>query len=431
MSENFKSHSPRDNLAQWLCYLETIHSSEIDLGLGRINSVAQRLNIDFSFAKVITVAGTNGKGTTCAFLENFLLTEDKTVAVYSSPHIEKFNERLRISRVDVEDLPLIDAFEKIEKARGDISLTYYEYTTLAAFIILMAVRPEIIILEVGLGGRLDATNIIDADIAVITTIDLDHQAFLGNTRELIGFEKAGILRSQQLAVLGDTAPTISIINYAKEINVQLKIRQQDFIVDTSGAQWSWSYEQLVLDKLNKTNIPQDNVATALMVLHLLGTKLTNKKVNQAIKLTKVAGRTELFKENCDVLLDVAHNPQAARYLAQYIAHLKSKNNYQRVIAVVGMLSDKDISNTLKPMLAIIDDWFIGEVLAPRSASKADIWQQLNKNLGNNLSTNTKLLNCFDNITQAFKMANKNSNETDLIVVFGSFYTVAEIRRLMI
>jgi len=431
MSENFKSHSPRDNLAQWLCYLETIHSSEIDLGLSRINSVAQRLNIDFSFAKVITVAGTNGKGTTCAFLENFLLTEDKTVAVYSSPHIEKFNERLRISRVDVEDLPLIDAFEKIEKARGDISLTYYEYTTLAAFIILMAVRPEIIILEVGLGGRLDATNIIDADIAVITTIDLDHQAFLGNTRELIGFEKAGILRSQQLAVLGDTAPTISIINYAKEINVQLKIRQQDFIVDTSGAQWSWSYEQLVLDKLNKTNIPQDNVATALMVLHLLGTKLTNKKVNQAIKLTKVAGRTELFKENCDVLLDVAHNPQAARYLAQYIAHLKSKNNYQKVIAVVGMLSDKDISNTLKPMLAIIDDWFIGEVLAPRSASKADIWQQLNKNLGNNLSTNTKLLNCFDNITQAFKMANKNSNETDLIVVFGSFYTVAEIRRLMI
>ena len=431
MSENFKSHSPRDNLAQWLCYLETIHSSEIDLGLSRINSVAQRLNIDFSFAKVITVAGTNGKGTTCAFLENFLLTEDKTVAVYSSPHIEKFNERLRISRVDVEDLPLIDAFEKIEKARGDISLTYYEYTTLAAFIILMAVRPEIIILEVGLGGRLDATNIIDADIAVITTIDLDHQAFLGNTRELIGFEKAGILRSQQLAVLGDTAPTISIINYAKEINVQLKIRQQDFIVDTSGAQWSWSYEQLVLDKLNKTNIPQDNVATALMVLHLLGTKLTNKKVNQAIKLTKVAGRTELFKENCDVLLDVAHNPQAARYLAQYIAHLKSKNNYQRVIAVVGMLSDKDISNTLKPMLAIIDDWFIGEVLAPRSASKADIWQQLNKNLGNNLSTNTKLLNCFDNITQAFKMAYKNSNETDLIVVFGSFYTVAEIRRLMI
>ena len=234
-----------------------------------------------------------------------------------------------------------------------------------------------------------------------------------------------------MAVLGDTAPTISIINYAKEINVQLKVRQQDFIVDTSGAQWSWSYEQLVLDKLNKTNIPQDNVATALMVLHLLGIKLTNKKVNQAIKLTKVAGRTELFKENCDVLLDVAHNPQAARYLAQYIAHLKSKNNYQRVIAVVGMLSDKDISNTLKPMLAIIDDWFIGEVLAPRSASKADIWQQLNKNLGNNLSTNTKLLNCFDNITQAFKMANKNSNETDLIVVFGSFYTVAEIRRLMI
>ena len=431
MSENSKSHAPRDNLAQWLYYLETIHSTEIDLGLDRISAVAQRLNIDFSFAKVITVAGTNGKGTTCAFLENSLLSEYKTLAVYSSPHIDKFNERLRINRVDVEDLPLINAFEKIEKARGDISLTYYEYTTLAAFIILMAVRPDIIILEVGLGGRLDATNLIDADIAVITTIDLDHQAFLGDTRELIGFEKAGIFRRQHLAVLGDTAPTKSITNYAKEIDVRLKIRQQDFIVETFGEKWSWSFESLVLDKLNKANIPQDNVATALMVLHLLDVKLTNEKVNQFITTTNVAGRTELFKDNCDVLLDVAHNPQAARYLAQYVAEIKKKNNYQRVVAVVGMLSDKDVCNTLKPMFAITDDWFIGEVSTPRSASSEDIYQQLAKNLGNNLKANSKLLNCFDNVTQAFKIAKQNTNNKDLIVVFGSFYTVAEIRRLMI
>jgi dihydrofolate synthase/folylpolyglutamate synthase len=431
MSENCKSHLPRENLAQWLYYLENIHSSEIDLGLDRISIVAKRLNIDFSFAKVITVAGTNGKGTTCAFLENSLLAEHKTLAVYSSPHIDKFNERLRINRVDVEDSPLIKAFEEIEKFRGDISLTYYEYTTLAAFIVLMDARPEIIILEVGLGGRLDATNIIDADIAVITTIDLDHQAFLGNTRELIGFEKAGILRSQHLAVLGDTAPTQSIINYAKEINVQIKVRQQDFMVENFNEQWSWSFENLILDKLDKTNIPQDNVATALMVLQLLEVKLTNDKVNQLIKTTNVAGRTELFKDDCDILLDVAHNPQAARYLAQYLTEIKKKNNYHRVFAVVGMLSDKDVCNTLKPMLTLIDKWFIGEVLAPRSASTEDIYQQLNKYLSNNLSTNTKLLNCFDNITQAFKMASQNTNEKDLIVVFGSFYTVAEIRRLLI
>ena len=430
MSEHCKSHSPRNNLAQWLCYLETIHTIEIDLGLSRMIIVAQRLNIDLSFAEVITVAGTNGKGTTCAFLENALLAEHKTIAVYSSPHIEKFNERLRINKVDVEDATFINAFAKIEKARGDISLTYYEFTTLAAFIVLMTVRPQIIILEVGLGGRLDATNMINADIAVITTIDLDHQAFLGNTRELIGFEKAGIMRSNHLAVLGDIDPTTSIINYAQEINAQLKIRQQDFIVENFSDHWSCSFEQLVLDKLNEPHIPQDNVATALMVLHLLEVKLTNEKVNQLIKVTKVAGRTELFKSNCDVLLDVAHNPQAARYLAEHLSKIKKKDNYQRVIAVVGMLSDKDIDNTLKPMIAVVDDWYIGQLSVPRSASAENIYKHINNKLCSKSSTNGKLINCFDNITQAFKMASINTNEKDLIVVFGSFYTVAEIRRLI-
>ncbi len=429
MSEHCKSHSPRNNLAQWLCYLETIHSTEIDLGLSRITQVAQRLCIDLGFSTVITVAGTNGKGTTCAFLENYLLAENKTVAVYSSPHIELFNERLRINKTDIDDMSLINAFELIETTRDDISLSYYEYTTLAAFIVLMAQQPEFIILEVGLGGRLDATNIIDADIAVITTIDLDHQAFLGDNRELIGFEKAGILRSQKLAVLGDTAPTESIINYAKEINAQLKVRQQDFIVQIENGHWSWTFEQLILGSLTKTYIPQDNVATALMVLHCLKFELTTEQVNNVIKLTRVAGRTELFKEKCDVLLDVAHNPQAARYLSQQLVEMTAENNYQKVIAVVGMLSDKDITNTLKPMLAIVDEWCIGELApsVPRAASAKNICHLLSETH----SCDTKLLNCFDNITQAFRMASQNADGKDLIIVFGSFYTVAEIRRLLL
>lgn len=427
MTEKIKSHSPRNNLAQWLCYLETIHATEIELGLNRITQVAQRLSIDFSFAKVITVAGTNGKGTTCAFLENALLAEHKTLSVYSSPHIEKFNERLRINRVNVEDQPLINAFEQIEAARGDISLTYYEFTTLAAFIVLMDVRPDIIILEVGLGGRLDATNMIDADIAVITTIDLDHQAFLGDSRELIGFEKAGIIRSNRLAVLGDTNPTQSIIKHAQQISSQLKVRQQDFFIENSSQHWQFLTDQLVLDKLNKPHIPQDNVATALMALQLLNVELTNDKVNQCIEQTKVSGRTEMFHLSCDVILDVAHNPQAARYLGQYLAQIKVEHNYQKIVAVVGMLADKDVNNTLKPLLTIVDQWCIGEISAPRAASAEFIYQQLE----NNVSTDTKLLNCFDNITQAFKMARQNINEKDLIVVFGSFYTVAEIRRLLV
>ena len=171
MSKTTQSHSVTKSLTEWLSYLESIHSVEIDLGLQRIAKVAQRLNISFPNSKVITVAGTNGKGTTCAFLENALLAQNKTCAVYSSPHIERFNERLRINRIDIDDEPLVSAFERIETIRGNITLTYYEYTTLAALLILMEKQPDVIILEVGLGGRLDATNIIDADIAVITTID--------------------------------------------------------------------------------------------------------------------------------------------------------------------------------------------------------------------------------------------------------------------
>ncbi|MCJ8321976.1 MAG: bifunctional tetrahydrofolate synthase/dihydrofolate synthase [Colwellia sp.] len=426
MSQSHISHSPRNNLAQWLNYLESIHATEIDLGLNRITLVAQRLSIDFSFAKVITVAGTNGKGTTCAFLENALLAENKSVAVYSSPHIEQFNERLRINKVDIADQPLIDAFNLIEKARGDTSLTYYEYTTLACFIILTAIRPDFIILEVGLGGRLDATNMMDADIAVITTIDLDHQAFLGDSRELIGFEKAGIMRAHRLAILGDTTPPQSILKHAEAIKAQLKVRGIDFSVKTTNNGWQWSFDKLTLNNLAKTNIPQDNVATALSVLQLLNFELNSAKVNQLIKITKVPGRTELFKGEYDVLLDVAHNPQAARYLEKYLIDLIKTNKYQRIYAVVGMLADKDVVNTLLPMVELIDEWYIGSLSVPRAATGEFIVQQLKEN-----SSESKIVNCFDNVSQAFKIASKNINKNDLIVVFGSFFTVAEIRRVLL
>jgi len=264
MPQNISSHSKGcKNLNEWLYYLETLHNTEIDLGLSRIGQVAKRLNINFDFARVITVAGTNGKGTTCAFLENALLEEHfdeqaLTVAVYSSPHIERFNERLRINKADVDDPYFINAFEQIELARAEISLSYYEFTTLAAFIILMVIKPNIIILEVGLGGRLDATNIIDADVAVVTTIDLDHQSFLGNDRETIGFEKAGVFRANQHIIIGDTQTPNSVIKYAEEVNhsvaktlskeaiKKIKVREQDFTVIQQGigenlGLWQWQY----------------------------------------------------------------------------------------------------------------------------------------------------------------------------------------------
>lgn len=430
MSNIIESHLAKQTLAEWLYYLENLHSTEIDLGLKRIGLVAQALTIDLSFATVITVAGTNGKGTTCAFIENALLSENKTVAVYSSPHIDAFNERLRINQNNINDEPLINAFEQIEVARGDISLTYYEYTTLAAFLILQQTRPDVIILEVGLGGRLDATNIIDADIAVITTIDLDHQQFLGDTRELIGIEKAGIMRADKIAIIGEPDIPNNVIDYANYLKTKLTVRERDFTVHCDGELWSWHYEtgdeQLNLSHLIPPFIPQNNVATAIMVLNKLNVSLTTEKVNTWISTTKVAGRTELIKQEnaAAVLLDVGHNPQAARYLKD---HLSKQKNYSRICAVVAMLKDKDIRNTLAPLVDVIDHWYIGSLAGERAEKSENIAATLAQ-----VNTDSKSdINCFDNVHQAYKMAQQEAAVTDLILVFGSFLTVSEIRRLFI
>ncbi len=427
MSKSKSSHyQDFENLDQWLYYLENLHSSEIDLGLTRVGEIAKRLAIDFNFAKVIIVAGTNGKGTTCAFLENALLaTKNQKVAVYSSPHIERFNERLRINKQDIADQPLIDAFKKIELARGDISLSYYEYTTLAAFLVLMDVRPSYIILEVGLGGRLDATNIIDADVAVITTIDLDHQAFLGNNRESIGFEKAGIMRREQVIVVGDNNSPKSVLEHAYSLNAvhgkNLFVRGQDFSIEVEKSSWHWQAEHENITDLAPTFIPRDNVATALMVLEKLQVPLSTIFANDIIDKTKVSGRTELIKHSdcCDVILDVGHNPQATRYLAKHLRLVKKQGNYDKIYAVVAMLADKDIKASLASLKDEIDFWYTGELDVPRAAMSKIMQQEL--------TTFTNEVNCFDNVDEAFRIARQQASTSDLILVFGSFFTVAKIR----
>ena len=417
------SHSALRNLAEWLSFLEQIHHSEIELGLGRIGRVAQNLSIDLSFAKVITVAGTNGKGTTCAFIENTLVSQQKSVAVYSSPHISQFNERLRINKSNVNDQAFISAFEKIASCRGDISLTYYEFTTLAALLVIMQVKPEVVILEVGLGGRLDATNIIDADIAVITTVDLDHQAYLGNDRDSIGFEKAGIMRRGQAVVIGDPNPPQSVLRHAEQLKTQTKTRNSDFFIEQENQQWSFCFGHTQYHGLPEAQIPKDNIATGLVVLSLLADSLTmnlsREDIFNVIENTRVAGRTERFVDKCEVILDVGHNPLAARYLTKIL----SQANYDSVYAVVGMLVDKDITNTLGPFDGIIDQWYLADLATPRGATA----KQLQVNLPNSAAPTF----CFDNVVDAYKMANHQSKSNDLILVFGSFYTVAEVRQLLV
>ena len=417
--------SELNSLDQWLSYLEQLHSQEIDLGLERISAVAAKLAINVDFAKVITVAGTNGKGTTCAFVEHALLSRGHSVAVYSSPHIEAFNERLRLNRVNVSDQPLIDAFIKIEQARANISLTYYEYTTLAALLVLMVERPKFIILEVGLGGRLDATNMIDADVAVLTAIDLDHQAFLGNTRELIGFEKAGIMRAGKPAIVGDTDVPNSVIEHANNISAQLVVRNRAFTVTTydDSDSWQWQLGSLSLADLPPTNIPRDNVATGLAVLANLGLSLSVSEARQWIIETKVAGRTELFPGPPDVVLDVGHNPQAARYLASYLAAKLANSSYKKVYAVVAMLADKDVEQTLAPLTDVIESWFVSQLDLPRAADKS--------RLLNVLTEAGQQVNSFDNVNIAYKMAIQTAARDELVLVFGSFFTVAEIRRSLV
>jgi len=419
MNKNLSSHAPRLTLDAWLSYIESIHFTEIDMGLTRIKQVAERLAIDLTSSKVITVAGTNGKGTTCAFIENYLLAENHSVAVYSSPHIEKFNERLRINRQDVDDELLIDAFETIENARTDISISYYEYTTLAALIIISALSPDYLILEVGLGGRLDATNMVDCDVAVLTTIDLDHQKFLGDTREKIGFEKAGIMRANTFAVVGDCEPPKSVLNHANNIGAKLWCREQQFSLTKTTTQWSFTLNNITYKNLLKPHIPVDNVATALTVVSLLDLPINAEKINKTIQATKVAGRTELLKKHCDIMLDVGHNPQAARYLALQLKEL----SYNNIYVVVGMLADKDITHALLPLVGSVNAWYLGTLQVNRGATAQQLLQVL--------TPINESANCFDNVTQAFKMACSVAGVKDLILVYGSFYTVSEIRKLLV
>lgn len=410
----------------WLGYIESLHPKSIEMGLGRVQTVAARLQLQFPFT-VITVGGTNGKGSTCAMLERIYSTAGYQVGCYTSPHLVHYQERVRFNGHVIADELLCDAFAAVEQARGAVTLTYFEMGTLAALWAFEQQPLDVVILEVGLGGRLDAVNIVDADCAIVTNVDLDHMEFLGDTRELIGHEKAGIYRQPQIAICGDAAPPASLLAYAELLGVKLNRFGVDYQMDVSDAQHAHyrdSLGQLDIGTLRLFGDYQwNNAASVIFAVRALQATLpvNEDQLLQALTGTEVTGRFQYIQQAPDVILDVAHNPHAARALRDNLQRLSADGG--QVIAVFSMLSDKDIASVVDILHPVIHAWHIAAIDHPRAASM-DYLQAC-------LSQKVSLAHIYSHsdLAAALQSAYKTAAKNDKIIVFGSFFTVAAILEL--
>jgi len=405
-----------NSLKKWLDSIASHSPSRIRLDLSLVKQVADAYGLSRFSCPVVTVAGTNGKGSCVAFLEQILVTSGYRVASYYSPHLMRFNERIRIQGKEVEDEVLLASFEAINRLCDCQSLSFFEFTTLAAFHIFHSCKPEVVLLEVGLGGRQDAVNTVDADVAVITSISLDHKEYLGEDREAIGYEKSGIFRPGKLAICGDFNPPKSLMNEAQKAEALLLIGH-DFSYQTFLNEWNWAGVQTTYKKLPLPHLKYQNAATSLMVIESLQTRLPvgYKEVVQGLKQTVLAGRFQSFFYPVKGFLDVAHNPDSARYLAQQISRQKLTG---KVYAVVSMLKDKDIAGTIEPLLPLVDDWSTAALNTERSADPDQIVSCL---------TAFGVKNCynFNSIPEALSRAIQVcAGSGGWLLVYGSFYTVA-------
>lgn len=412
------------SLADWLGYLEQLHPSAIDMGLERSREVAVRLGLGRPAPRVITVTGTNGKGSTCAFLAELLSEQGLKVGVYSSPHLLRYNERVQIEGCEASDEALCEAFAAVEAARGEISLTYFEMGTLAAFWLFERAALDAVVLEVGLGGRLDAVNLIDADVAVVTSIGVDHAEWLGNTRESVAFEKAGIFRAGKPAVCGDLEPPQPLLDQARALGVPLLLRGRDFDLAVGEHDWHWhgrgaDRTPLRLHHLSLLDLPMENAALALQVYALLDLPWQPERLLAALLRTRVTGRLDNRVASWKggerhLLLDVGHNPHAAEYLARRLAARPPKG---RRLAVFGLLADKELGGVLEPLLGLVQDWAVAPLPTPRSRS-ADELQSALVARGAQASVHA-------DIAAALEAQCAKATADDEVLVFGSFYSVAD------
>lgn len=411
-------------LQEWLTYCEQLHPVAIDLGLDRVQAVADRLALRFD-CPVITVAGTNGKGSTCAMLEAILLQAGYRTGVYTSPHLVHFEERCRVLGEPVNAPELAEAFAAVEQARQGVSLTYFEFSTLAIFKLMSGLNLDAVVLEVGLGGRLDAVNLIDPDCSVITSIDLDHTALLGPDRESIGREKAGIMRTGRPVVVSDPVPPKSVVEAAQRIGADLWLFGRDFNCAGDKQQWSWAgrgrrYSGMAYPALRGAN-QLVNASGALAALECLRSRLpvTAQAIRNGLAMVTLPGRFQIVPGEPVLVLDVAHNPHSVAALAE---NLDAMGYYPTTHAVFGAMADKDLDAMLKRIAPLVDHWHLCDLPLPRAAR------------GDELKVKCQAacarpgvpVDVHPDPKSALQAAVQRADPTDRIVVFGSFYTVGGV-----
>ncbi len=418
------------SLAEWLAHLETMHPKAIDMGLDRVRQVKQAMSVEFA-CPVIIVGGTNGKGSTCAMLESILLRAGYRVGLYTSPHLLRFNERMRVNGESASDAALLAAFDKLEAVRADVSLSYFEFTTLAAMQLFSDAKLDAVIFEVGLGGRLDAVNVLDADVAIVTSVDIDHTEYLGDTREKIGFEKAGIFRGGKTAICSDPVPPASLIGHAEKIGADLWLFNRDFNYSGDKQQWNFSgrghrRNSLAYPSLRGAN-QLLNASSVLAALEALRLRLPvgAQEVRTGLALVDLPGRFQVLPGQPTIVLDVAHNPHAAAALAQNLGNM---GFHPYTYAVFGAMQDKDIAGVIEHLKGQVDHWCVTDLPLPRAATAVDLGEKLLHAYADlpPAAETERSIRTFATPADAFVNALSRAGENDRITVFGSFLTVAGV-----
>jgi len=409
-------------LPEWLAYIERVHPKSIEMGLTRVAAVRDALKLDASFT-VITVGGTNGKGSACAMLEAIFDEADYRVGCYTSPHLTRYNERVRVARAEASDADLVRALAAVDAARGEIALTYFEFSTLAAMWLFANMTVDVAVLEVGLGGRLDAVNVFDADCALVMSVALDHMDYLGDTREAIGAEKSGIFRSGRPAICADRDPPRSLLDYAAATGAKLLVIGRDFDSEADARQWRYWGPRGERHGLPHPGLRGDyqifNAAAALAALDELRERIpvTANDIRTGLLTAENPGRFQVLPGRPTVILDVAHNPAAATALARNLARMPRGG---RTFAVFAMLEDKDVRGVIDAVKQRIDEWLVSSIDEPRGANAVFLRDELARSgISDHVST------C-ETIADAYRSACDRAGQDDRIVVFGSFHTVAAV-----